>query len=149
MWDWLSDHVWVGWASVGMLLALAELLSLDLVLLMLAAGAFAGALVSVLIDSFVLELVVAIATASAMLVVVRPSIVRRMRSGPELTTGHAALVGENGVVLATVTENEGEIKLAGEVWTARSFQPNLRIEPGTKVAVFAIDGATAVVYPNA
>src|SRR5919106_6701957 len=139
MWGWLGDHAWVGWASLGMLLALAELLSLDLVLLMLAAGAFAGALASVIIDSFVVELVVAIATASAMLVLVRPSIVRRMRSGPELTTGHAALVGENGVVLATVTENEGEIKLAGEVWTARSFQPNLRIEPGTKVAVFAID----------
>lgn len=148
MWDWLSEHVWVGWASLGLLLALAELLSLDLVLLMLATGAFAGALASVITDSFILDLAVAIVSASAMLVLVRPAIVRRMRSGPELTTGHAALVGENGVVLATVTESEGEIKLAGEVWTARSFQPNLRIEPGTKVAVFAIDGATAVVYPN-
>jgi membrane protein implicated in regulation of membrane protease activity len=148
MWDWLSDHVWVGWASVGLLLAVAELLSLDLVLLMLAAGAFAGALSSVLIDSFVFELLVAIVAASALLVLVRPSIVRRMRSGPELTTGHAALVGASGVVLATVTESAGEIKLAGEVWTARSFEPNTVIEPGTKVAVFAIDGATAVVYPN-
>lgn len=148
MWDWLSDHVWVGWASLALVLAVAELLSLDLVLLMLAAGAVAGALASVITDSFVVDLLVAIATASAMLVLVRPSIVRRMRSGPELTTGHAALVGSSGVVLATVTEDEGEIKLAGEVWTARSFEPNTRIEPGTKVAVFAIDGATAVVYPN-
>jgi membrane protein implicated in regulation of membrane protease activity len=148
MWDWLSDHAWVGWASLGLLLGVAELLSLDLVLLMLAAGAFAGALASVVVDSFVIELLIAIAAASALLVLVRPSIVRRMRSGPELTTGHAALVGASGVVLATVTENEGEIKLAGEVWTARSFEPNTRIEPGTKVAVFAIDGATAVVYPN-
>lgn len=148
MWDWLSDHVWVGWASVGLMLAVAELLSLDLILLMLAAGAFAGALSSVVISSFVFDLLVAIVASSAMLVLVRPSIVRRMRSGPELTTGHAALVGASGVVLATVTESEGEIKLAGEVWTARSFEPNTVIEPGTKVAVFAIDGATAVVYPN-
>lgn len=148
MWEWLSDHVWVGWASLGLLLAVAELLSLDLVLLMLAGGAFAGALATVVIDSFIVELLVAIVAASAMLVLVRPSIVRRMRSGPELTTGHAALVGASGVVLETVTESEGEIKLAGEVWTARCFEPNTRIEPGTKVAVFAIDGATAVVYPN-
>lgn len=148
MWDWLGDHMWVGWASLGMLLAVAELLSLDLVLLMLAAGAFAGAASSALGSTFLVDLVVAIATALAMLVLVRPGIVRRMRSGPELTTGHAALVGASGVVLATVTETEGEIKLAGEVWTARSFEPNIRIEPGTKVAVFAIEGATAVVYPN-
>jgi membrane protein implicated in regulation of membrane protease activity len=148
MWDWLSEHIWVGWVSLGLLLALAELLSLDLVLLMLAAGAFAGALSSALGAPLIVDLLIAIATASGMLVLVRPGIVRRMRSGPELTTGHAALVGSSAVVLATVTESEGEIKLAGEVWTARCFEPNTRIEPGTKVAVFAIDGATAVVYPN-
>jgi membrane protein implicated in regulation of membrane protease activity len=148
MWDWLSDHLWVGWASLGLLLAVAELLSLDLVLLMLAAGAFAAAVSSAIWGNFILDLVVAIVVASAMLFLVRPGIVRRMRSGPELTTGHAALVGASGVVLATVTESAGEIKLAGEVWTARCFEPNTRIEPGTKVAVFAIDGATAVVYPN-
>jgi membrane protein implicated in regulation of membrane protease activity len=148
MWDWLGDHLWVGWASLGLLLAVAELLSLDLVLLMLAAGAFAAAISSAIWGSFILDLLVAIVVASAMLFLVRPGIVRRMRSGPELTTGHAALVGSSGVVLATVTESAGEIKLAGEVWTARCFEPNTRIEPGTRVAVFAIDGATAVVYPN-
>jgi membrane protein implicated in regulation of membrane protease activity len=148
MWGWLGDHAWVGWASLGLLLAVAELLSLDLVLLMLAAGAFAGALAAALGADFLIALLVAIATASALLVLVRPSIVRRMRAGPELTTGYEALVGSSGVVLATVTEHGGEVKLAGEVWTARCFEPNTVIEPGTKVAVFAIDGATAVVYPN-
>ena len=148
MWDWLSDHAWVAWASLGLLLALAELLSLDLVLLMLAAGAFAGALATVFVDEFFIELLVAIVAASALLLLVRPSIVRRMRKGPELTTGSEALIGETAVVLQTVTEHGGEIKLAGEVWTARSYEPNTQIEPGTKVAVFAIDGATAVVYPN-
>ena len=148
MWDWLGDHAWVGWASAGLLLAVAEVLSLDLILLMLAAGAFAGAIAAALGGNFVVALLVAIVTASALLALVRPSIVRRMRAGPELTTGYAALVGASGVVLATVTEHGGEVKLAGEVWTARCFEPNTVIEPGTKVAVFAIDGATAVVYPN-
>src|SRR5919106_3639287 len=101
MWGWLGDHAWVGWASLGLLLAVAELLSLDLVLLMLAAGAFAGALAAALGANFFVALLVAIAAAAALLVLVRPSIVRRMRAGPELTTGYEALVGSSGVVLAT------------------------------------------------
>src|SRR5262245_23470360 len=113
MWDWLGDHAWVGWASAGLLLAVAELLSLDLILLMLAAGAFAGAIAAALGGNFVVSLLVAIATASALLVLVRPAIVRRMRAGPELTTGYAALVGASGVVLATVTKNGGAGEAGG------------------------------------
>ena len=83
----------------------------------------------------------------AMLGVVRPSMVKRMHHGPELTTGHAALVGRHGVVIDTVGARSGRIRLSGEVWTARSFDPDLTIDPGAEVEVFEIDGATAVVYP--
>ena len=146
--DWLSENAWVGWAGAGVLLAIAELLSLDLVLLMLAVGAFAGAFTAVVGGATALAAVVAIATSVAMLYFVRPSLIRRLHGGPELTTGTAALVGTHAVVIDTVGRAGGRVKLAGEVWTARSFDPSIEMEPGTEVAVLEIDGATAVVFPQ-
>jgi len=148
--DWLNslgDHPWVAWASLAVLLAAAEVVSLDFVLVMLAIGAGAGAVTAALGADFVFQLAAAIAVAVAMLAAVRPSVVKRMHQGAELTTGHAALVGRTGIALSAVDETSGRIRLSGEVWTARSFDPHLRIAEGAKVEVFEIDGATAVVYP--
>lgn len=146
-WGALGDNPWVAWASLAVLLAAAEVVSLDFVLIMLAAGAGAGAVTSALGLPFVASLAVALAVSVAMLYVVRPSVVKRMHLGTELTTGHAALVGRTAVALSAVDETSGQVRLSGEVWTARSFDPQLRIEAGAKVEVFEIDGATAVVYP--
>jgi len=148
MWEWLQDNSWVAWASLGILLAVAELMSLDLILLMLAVGAFGAAVVSIFAVPLAVEVAVALAISAAMLALVRPNLVRRFHGGAELTTGHAALVGKTGVVLETVGEHEGRVRLSGEMWTARSYDPDVTIPTGAKVSVFAIEGATAVVYPD-
>lgn len=146
--DWLGENAWLVWASVGLVLAVAELVSLDLVLLMLAVGAFAGAASAALGAPAVVDVLVAAVVSTGMLALVRPPVIRRLHGGPELTTGHAALVGKDGVVTSTVGRNGGQVKLAGEVWSARAYDPGETLEVGTQVSVFEIDGATAVVYPN-
>ncbi|HET7327153.1 MAG TPA: NfeD family protein [Nocardioidaceae bacterium] len=147
MWDWLAENSWVAWTGGAVLLAIAELLSMDFVLLMLAGGALGGAVTAALGAESPVQIVVAVAVALASLLFVRPSVVRRLHSGPELTTGHAALVGRQAVVLEEVTAVAGLVKLAGEVWTARPFDDSMIIPVGVSVDVFEIDGATAVVYP--
>ena len=49
------------------------------------------------------------------------------------------------VVLEAVDADNGRIKLAGEIWSARTLDEGARFEPGEKDAVFEIDGATAEV----
>ncbi len=148
VYDWLSDNAWVVWAGLGVVLAVAELVSLDLVLLMFAVGAFSAAAVSLVGVPLAAEVAVAAAVSAGMLALVRPNIVQRLHSGPELTTGHDALVGKVGVVVEPVSELDGRVRLGGEIWTARSYDPQTTIEPGARVSVFAIEGATAVVYPD-
>lgn len=143
----MADRAWLVWVAVAALLGLAELVSMDFVLVMLAVGAGAGALSSTVSPSVWVDLAVAAAVSVGMLAVVRPSVVSRLHGGPELTTGHKALVGRKAVVLEPVDEHGGRVKLAGEVWSARTFDPAVRIDAGAAVEVFEIDGATAVVYP--
>ena len=65
-----------------------------------------------------------------------------------IRTGTAALIGQRGVVLEAVGAESGLVKLKGEVWSARSFDPHHTIEAGRHVDVVQIDGATAVVYES-
>jgi membrane protein implicated in regulation of membrane protease activity len=70
-----------------------------------------------------------------------------MQSGPGIRTGSAALVGKRAVVVERIVNDEGVgcVRIDGEVWTARAFDEETVIEPGTPVHVMAIKGATALV----
>jgi membrane protein implicated in regulation of membrane protease activity len=147
MWDWLGDNAWAGWFGAAALLAVTELLSMDFVLLMVALGLAGGGVADLLGAPLALQVLVAVIVAMGTLVFVRPSVVRRLHHGPELTTGHAALVGRSAVVTSEITAHGGFVKLAGETWTARPFDDSMVIPEGSTVDVFEIKGATAVVYP--
>ena len=142
--EWLQD--WQAWLGVAIALGVAELFSLDLVLLMMSAGALAGMVVALLGLPVAIQVLVAVGVAIGMLALVRPSIVKRLHSGPELTLGHAALVGKQGVVVDEVSMQGGQIRVGGELWTARPYDETEVIEPGASVDIFEIRGATAYVH---
>ena len=130
----------------GILLAAAEALSGDFVLLMIAGGALGAAGVSVVAgDAYVVQAAVFAAVSVLLVAGVRPALKRRALRGPYLETGTRALVGREAQVLERTDATVGQVKLAGEVWTARSASSADVFDPGQIVRVVHIDGATAVV----
>ncbi len=71
---------------------------------------------------------------------------RRFEAGRGLPEPVKALEGKSALVLDRVGQHEGQVKLDGEVWTARPLDDNDVYEPGDHVTVVRIDGATAVVF---
>lgn len=146
--DWLSDHLTAVFLGLAIVLGVAELASMDLILLMLAAGALAGMVSSILGAGFLVSALVAAAAATASLAFVRPSLVKRLHGGPDLQLGHGKLVGTQGVVTERITGLQaGRAKIAGEFWTAAPYDDTVTIEPGETVEVLEIKGATAYVHP--
>ncbi len=146
--EWLGDHAWAVWLGVAAFLGLAELLSLDLVLVMLAVGALGGAVTAAAGGAVVLQLVVAAVVSFAMLGLVRPNVVRRLHSGPDLRVGPDTLIGLQAVVPTDISALvPGRIKVGGEDWQAKPYDESLTIEAGSTVEVLAIRGATAYVHP--
>ena len=146
--DWLSDHQWAGWLSAAVALGVVELVSLDLVFAMLAAGALVGMVSSLLGAAFVLSFLLAVGASAATLLLLRPPLIKRLHSGPELTMSHGRLVGTQGVATLRITGTEvGQVRLAGELWSAAPYDDTLAIEPGETVEVLEIRGATAYVHP--
>jgi membrane protein implicated in regulation of membrane protease activity len=147
--DWLSDHLPAMWLAIAILLGVAELASMDLILLMLAVGALVGMLVS-LGAGFAVSAIAAAIASVACLALVRPALVKRLHAGPELSLGHGKLVGQQGIVTQRITGLEaGRVKLAGEIWSAKPYDETLAIDPGSTVEVLEIRGATAYVHPVA
>ena len=145
-WDGLRENPWPIWLALAMLLGVLELFSLDLVLLMLAAGALAGMGVSLIPGvGLPVEILAAVATSLAMLAFVRPTFIKRLHGGPDLKQGFDALIGEEGFTVAEITAQGGQVKVGGEIWTARPYDDTAVIPVGAKIRVFEIRGATAYV----
>jgi membrane protein implicated in regulation of membrane protease activity len=70
---------------------------------------------------------------------------RRLLLGKGLPEPVKALEGKSALVLDRVARHEGQVKLDGEIWTARPLNDNDVYEAGDHVTVVHIDGATAVV----
>jgi membrane protein implicated in regulation of membrane protease activity len=139
---------WHLWLMVAGLLGVAELMTATLDLLLLAVAAVVAGGVAALGLGIGLQLVAFGVTAAAMITLVRPVARRHLTSHPQLRTGVAALVGREAVVLVQCGREPGRVKIGGEEWSARSYDPDLLIPAGTTVDVFAIEGATALVHPR-
>jgi membrane protein implicated in regulation of membrane protease activity len=144
--DWFRDHLWETWLMVAVALGVLELLSTDLILIMLAGGALVGMLVAVFGAPVALQIVLALITAVGLLALLRPNLVHRLHAGPTLRTGAEALIGQRAFVLEELSHSaSGRVKIGGEVWTAKPYDEDDRIEAGTSVDVVSIKGATAYV----
>lgn len=145
---WFSENLWAIWGALALVLGTAEMLTLDLTLLMLACGALAGGGVALVLPGFVwLQVVVALAVAGAMLGFLRPTLLRRVRSAPGYRSSIAKLVGSEGIATAEITRSGGEAKVNGELWSVRLLPGTSPVPVGTPVEVYEVDGATLVVYP--
>ena len=145
----LGHSPWLIWLAVALVAGTVEVLTLDLIFLMIAGGAVAAAVAAAFGAPLTVDVLVFAVTSALLLLAARPPLLAYVRrSVPSTATGAAALVGSSGEVLVAVSRDGGRVKLAGEVWTARSATGGLPLEVGSHVQVVRIDGATAVVAPH-
>jgi membrane protein implicated in regulation of membrane protease activity len=136
---------WLAWIIGAGLLLVGEIATLSFILGPVAIAAGAAALAAGLGASLAIQIVVFIAGSLASLAFIRPIARRHLRTPARLKSGTAALVGQEALVLEAVDGTTGRIKLGGEVWSARSYDTQSIIEPGARVQVMKIEGATALV----
>jgi len=139
---------WLIWLLAAGVLAIAEALSLDLVLIMLAVAALAAAGAAALGAGVALQVGVFSVVSLGLVAVARPLARRRLTLPISERTGIEALKGRNAVVIRTVDQHGGRVKLAGEEWSAQAYDPLQVLAVGTTVQVMEIRGATAVVWSH-
>jgi membrane protein implicated in regulation of membrane protease activity len=144
--SWFADNGWLAWVGLALVLGAIEVVSVAFVFVMLAGGALAGAVAAAIGVGFPGQVIVAVTVGTALLLMVRPMI----KSHFMVPEGHGeigavAQVGRTALVLQTVTEQDGRVKLGGETWSARTAPNTAACLPGQEVRVVSLEGATAIV----
>jgi membrane protein implicated in regulation of membrane protease activity len=137
------------WIVLGVVLAIAEMFTATFFLVMFAGGAFAAAGAAALgLPVSVQALVFAV--VSALTVVGLRPVIRRHRLPANETGDQAfgveAIEGHTALVLERVNTDGGMVKIDGEMWRARSYDGTEAYEPGERVRVIKVRGATALVW---
>lgn len=132
------------WLTASGLFVVAEILTVDLLFASLAFATLMAAGASALSLNALTQGLIFALSAGLSIFILRPIALRNLQKRtPGLATNVDALFGADAYTMTEVNENSGEVKLSGEVWSARSRSGV--IEKSMNVKVIAIEGATAIV----
>ena len=147
------QYGWIAWIVIAAVAVVLELVTVNLVFVMVAGGALIGGLGGGALGlPWELQIVLAAVVSALLLLTLRPPLLRRLaRSSESVPMNIEALTGMAARASTVFTRGAGQAKLAnGETWTARldAEHETDAVAPGAELVVVAIDGATAVVTPE-
>ena len=135
--EWIEANAGWLWLVLAAGLAGVELLTLDLVFLMIAAGAGAAGVVALVGGPLALQLAAFAAVA-----------LRHLRKDTGAGASYLdTLPGRRVAAQGAITGDAGTLAVDGDTWSARVEPGAPEVAPGDEVTVLRIDGATLVVRP--
>ncbi len=142
------NSLWA-WLGIGAVLTVIEVLTLDLVFIMFAAGALAAGLTGLAGANLVVQIVVGAVVTVVGLFVVRPLGIRHLKSArPDSDSNIDAIIGRRCRVLTDVTPDSGTAEINGETWSARVPEGNDSLPAGSTAIIVTVDGAYLILGPD-
>jgi len=134
------------WLAAAVIFLLVEAGTMGLTSIWFCFGSLAAMILSLLHFSIPVQIGGFLAAAGALLVMIRPLTRKYFRIGKEKTNADR-IVGMKGLVTETVDGKlpSGQVRVAGQIWTARASDPAQIIPKGTEVTVKAISGVKVIV----
>jgi membrane protein implicated in regulation of membrane protease activity len=140
--------VWLIWLIIAVVLGIAEILTLTAALGILGVAALVTAVGAAVGIPFPIQLLVFAAASTAGIVFIRP-VVREHLTRPSVHVfGPAAHAGKTARVVREIHGENGQVRIDGEDWSARTYDESLVIPVGAVVDVLEIKGVIALVYPK-
>ena len=133
------------WLITAVVLGIIESITVALVSIWMAIGAFAAAVFAFFGFSTAAQVLVFAAVSALMLILTAP-LSKRFRQSKKVSTNADRLIGQEGVVLRRVDpiETKGQITVMGQIWSAEGAD-GTELDIGEKVIVKAIEGVHVIV----
>lgn len=134
------------WLAVIVFAVIVEALTFSLVSVWFVPGALV-ALILAFVPSIPLwvQIVVFLVIALIFLIFLKP-IANKLLIGKRVATNADAVIGEEVVVTEAINnlEAKGQVKVKGQIWTARAADKNITYEVGEVLNVIAIEGVKLI-----
>lgn len=128
---------WITWLILIIILALIELLTINLATIWFVISGIIALIVSVFIDSYTIQFAVFVIVGVILLITTKPVMMKFLKEHKEKTNVDR-IIGMTGIVTEKINKDKnGAVKIDGKEWTAFS---NQTIKKGAKVKVLEIKG---------
>ncbi len=140
-----STSAMILWGVFALVFLLAEALTPQLLSIWFSAGALVALVAAVLHAPFWLQVLLFLVASVGAVFAMQP-LSRKFRVRSEERMNANRIIGRHGIVVKTVdsAKNEGQIRVDGAVWSAKS-EEEAPIAEGVRVKVLRIEGVRAVV----
>ncbi|MCL2337528.1 MAG: NfeD family protein [Firmicutes bacterium] len=140
-------QMWEIWLIIAGICLLLEIFTTGILIFWFAIGALFAAATSFFADSLVIQTFVFVIVSTILLFLTRPMVNRYIKTKNVHTNAFAA-INKKGIVTVDIdpTLSTGQVKIDGEIWTARAEKDTL-ITKGTNIEVVRIDGVKVIVKP--
>ena len=138
--------MWVFWLIAAGVFFIIEMATIGFLVFWLGIGAILAMVTTFITDSIYIQALVFVVTSTLLLIFTRPLVDKFIKTPKELKTNAYSIIGKKAIVISKINNIEGigQIKIDGEVWSAKSFDDE-DIPEDTEVEITEIDGVKAVV----
>lgn len=138
--------MWVFWLIAAGVFFIIEMATIGFLSFWLGLGALLAMVTSFFVDNIIVQAVVFLVTSTLLIIFTRPLVNKFIKVPKEVKTNAYSIIGKKGVVVSKINniEGVGQIKIDGEVWSAKASSDE-EIEKNTEVEIVEIDGVKAVV----
>ena len=138
--------MWVFWLIAAGVFFIVEMATIGFLSFWLGIGALLAMAISFFVDSIIVQSIVFLSSSTLLIIFTKPLVNKFIKVPKEIKTNAYSIVGKKGIVVSKInnTDGSGQIKIDGEVWSAKSMNDE-EIEKNTEIEITEIDGVKAVV----
>lgn len=144
------SEMMIVWLVILICAIVVEALTLGLTSIWFAGGALVALIMAVLNAPIYVQIVLFFVVALLLLFFTRPIAVKYFNK-ERVKTNVESLVGRQAIVISEIdnVQGIGQVTVGGQEWSARSYDPDQKLDVGIVVNVVAISGVKLIVKPDA
>lgn len=139
----MNEFIWLGILIAAFV---TEISTAALVAVWFMPGAVAGLILAAVNSPIWVQVLVFVIISAVSLLLSKTIFKRYIRKTPVSQTNSDSLIGETGIVTEEIDNIEGRglVKIKSQIWTARSADPEIKIDAGSLVEIKSIEGVKLI-----
>ncbi len=141
--------MWPVWLIIAGVCFIIEMMTVGFFVFWFGIGALLTMIISFIFpDNLILQASIFVISSTLLIFCTKPLVKKLSKSDKKVSTNAYSIIGKKGIVVQDInpTHGVGQIKVAGEVWSAKTSDGSI-LEKGSEIEIIEIDGVKAVVEP--
>ena len=136
------------WLVAAAVFVVIEIMTMGLTTIWFAGGALVGAVMAA-VSLPLWSQIIAFAVISVILLILTRPWALKYVNNRTIKTNVDSLIGQTGLVTQDIDNlnAKGQVKVRGQIWTARSISDEVKLHEGQKVSIESISGVKVIVKP--